>query len=449
MVSGIEKKRLFVAMPYGERTNCLDDRNANKKVKVNFNAVWEGILSPAIPKDFIAQRADELQESGIIDQLYIKWLLEADVVLADLTFGNPNVYYELGIRQALSRRGTVLVAQQGMVLPFDVASQSVLNYDYFNAASLNKFQENLAARILNAASHEKDSPVHIFLPGLFVRRYEANDTPEVIVNRLNSRVAELESQVSGFKQRESVERLLRRINDASDSNQLITLYHFVLSQKTSSVEILEILAIRLRKVGRLKEALSALKLANKLYPNDPEILRELGFCCRKLGEEHYEEAKDYFLAALKINDADPELHGMIGGMLKRQGEYEKAIEHYLRAYSLVNDDLYSLVNLGAVSILLNRKGDAERYYGNVLELCDNKIAKGTADYWTHLCRGEAAVALGKKRFSIQAYKDAVNLKPPVEDVRSASEQLEFFIEVEHHKALAFEVLNSLLYPFLG
>src|ERR1044071_3370250 len=109
MMSDIEKKRLFVAMPYGERESCLDDRSTNKKVKINFNAVWEGILSPAVPEDFIAKRADELQESGIIDQLYIEWLLEAEVVLADLTFGNPNVYYELGIRQALSKRGTVLV----------------------------------------------------------------------------------------------------------------------------------------------------------------------------------------------------------------------------------------------------------------------------------------------------------------------------------------------------
>jgi hypothetical protein len=106
-------KKLFVAMPYGRRKAPLDEDKADATVEIDFDAVWREVLQPAVPKDFETRRADELRQPGLIDRLYSEWLFDADIVLADLTFGNPNVYYELGIRQALSRKATVLVACKG------------------------------------------------------------------------------------------------------------------------------------------------------------------------------------------------------------------------------------------------------------------------------------------------------------------------------------------------
>ena len=278
-------KKLFVAMPYEEREGFLDIKDLKNKIKIDFDSVWKGILAPAIPSNFIAKPAKLLQESGIIDQIYIEWLLEADVVLADLTFHNPNVYYEVGIRQTLSKKGTVLVAQNGTKLPFDLASQNVLNYDYFNASTLRQFQDNLTERI-NAALYKQDSPVHIFLPGLFVKRYEHNNTPDFIIEKLSDRVAELESDTAKLKNRELVERTLRNIQNTDNSNQLLRICIYELKNTAPSIQVLEILAIKLRKTGRVKEALELLKRANDIFPKDFEILRELGFCCRKLGEDH-------------------------------------------------------------------------------------------------------------------------------------------------------------------
>lgn len=161
--------KLFVAMPYGKRKGYLDEQK--KSVTIDFDAVWEKIFRPALPERFEMKRADELRKPGLIDKLYNEWLYDAEIVLADLTFGNPNVYYELGIRQALSRKGTVLVACLGTVLPFDVRNQLVLSYDYFNATTVRSFQDELGAAIEGAASQEVDSPVHVFLSGrLFVTR---------------------------------------------------------------------------------------------------------------------------------------------------------------------------------------------------------------------------------------------------------------------------------------
>ena len=55
-------------------------------------------------------RADDEQRAGDIRTDMFQELLVADLVLADLTLDNPNVWYELGVRHALRARGVVLVA---------------------------------------------------------------------------------------------------------------------------------------------------------------------------------------------------------------------------------------------------------------------------------------------------------------------------------------------------
>src|SRR5262249_52496821 len=159
--------KLFVAMPFGVRKAPLDSEGSGRLKEIDFNGVWAEIFQPAIPKDFEKEnikRADELRLSGPIDRKYIEWLYDSDVVLADLTFGNPNVFYELGIRHALSRKGTVMVACEGARLPFDVQNQTVFRYDYFKATTIRAFQTQLREALKYALAQELDSPVHIFLP---------------------------------------------------------------------------------------------------------------------------------------------------------------------------------------------------------------------------------------------------------------------------------------------
>ncbi len=111
------KERLFIAMPYGKRKAPLDMDFPDRTVEIDFDSVWSGLIKPAIPKDFDIKRADELHRPGLIDLMYNEWLYEADIVLADLTFGNPNVFYELGIRQALSKASSDILV--GFVRPWD------------------------------------------------------------------------------------------------------------------------------------------------------------------------------------------------------------------------------------------------------------------------------------------------------------------------------------------
>ena len=72
-------------------------------------------------------RADQEQRAGDIITDMFQELLIADLVVADLTIDNPNVWYELGVRHALRARGIVLVAE-GARRPLRSLSQRKLRY---------------------------------------------------------------------------------------------------------------------------------------------------------------------------------------------------------------------------------------------------------------------------------------------------------------------------------
>jgi tetratricopeptide (TPR) repeat protein len=441
-------KRLFVAMPYGVRKGCLDYEEPDKLSEIDFDGVWKGILQPAIPPGFEIKRADQLRQPGLIDRMYNEWLFDADIVLADLTFGNPNVYYELGIRQALSRKGTVLVACKGTKLPFDVRNQYVIHYDYFAAPTLPAFHVELRQAINNAGIQELDSPVHVFLPGLVVRRYRGEKPPEVRVEELTHRIQELETALRDQRSQDDEERLLHKLREATNAHRLLSLHQLISRRDVWSVNLLEQLAISLRDAGYFDEALEALNRALKIDPNDPEILRELGFVYRKKGPLYYSEAETYMERALQLNDHDSELHGMLGGLFRRRGEYERALAQYTRAHELQPDDLYPLVTIGAMCGALGRVIEAKDWYQKVKATCENLISENRADHWTYLCFGEASIALGNQEAANVAYRKAIEANPPVEHVRSEAEQLEFLVDRNFAAESARKVL-PILREYIG
>ena len=434
-------KRLFVAMPYGIRIAPLDYEELGSPRKIDFDAVWKEVLQPAVPAGFDIKRADELRQPGLIDRMYNEWLFDADIVLADLTFSNPNVYYELGIRQALSKKGTVLVACKGTNLPFDVRNQYVIYYDYFAMPTLRAFQLELGQAIENACIQDLDSPVHVFLPGLVVRRYRGEKPPEVKVQELTERIQELETAIERSQDEE--ERLLDKVREATTGHRLLSLHHLISTRDIKSVHVLEQLAIRLRDVGYFDEALGTLNRALKIHPDDPELLREIGFVCRKKGPSYYSQAENYMEQALQLNDHDSELHGMLGGLFRRRGEYERALAEYRRAHELQPDDLYPLVTVGAMCGALGKVEEAKDWYQKVQATCEKLISEMRADHWAYLCLGEANVALGNLEAANAAYRKAIEANPPAEHVRSEVEQLEFLVERNYVAESARNVLPIL------
>ncbi len=70
-------------------------------------------------------RADLETAPGPVTQKMVRSLLEADIVIADLTGRNPNVNYELGIAHSFGRRVVVLV-DSAKSLPFDTKDERAI-----------------------------------------------------------------------------------------------------------------------------------------------------------------------------------------------------------------------------------------------------------------------------------------------------------------------------------
>jgi len=82
------------------------------------------------------ERADHIAASGVITTQVFTRLLEDDLVVADLTGSNPNVFYELAVRHMV-RKPFVQFIQKGEKIPFDIALNRTLHYD-FDVATVDR-----------------------------------------------------------------------------------------------------------------------------------------------------------------------------------------------------------------------------------------------------------------------------------------------------------------------
>jgi hypothetical protein len=97
---------------------------------------------------------------GIITNQVIRELLEAPLVIADLTEHNANVYYELAIRHAI-RKPLVELIKTGEVVPFDVAATRVLHLDDPDLDNVGALRTRVDAAIKAAESKSThaDNPI--------------------------------------------------------------------------------------------------------------------------------------------------------------------------------------------------------------------------------------------------------------------------------------------------
>lgn len=114
MSKDASKKQCFVVSPIGK---------AGSEARINADWLLDGIIKPVITaffSEFQIIRADTIAAPGLIDSQIIRPLLEAELVIADLTGLNPNVFYEIGIRHVM-QLPIVHMHRDGEPIPFDVS----------------------------------------------------------------------------------------------------------------------------------------------------------------------------------------------------------------------------------------------------------------------------------------------------------------------------------------
>ena len=122
------KKVAFVAMPFGTKATGVS--GGKGPANVDFDALWEKALSPALSGlNYLPIRADNQTGSVIIKDM-LEQLVLADLVLADVSIPNGNVYYEAGVRHAARETGCILLCAEWSNLLFDLAQITQLRYPF-------------------------------------------------------------------------------------------------------------------------------------------------------------------------------------------------------------------------------------------------------------------------------------------------------------------------------
>jgi len=166
----MDKKYCFVIMPISDQVDYD---------KGHFSRVYEHLIKPACEKGgFIPVRADEESKTNYIVIDIIKKILESDIVLCDLSSKNPNVLYELGLRQAFNKK-SVLIKDNKTSRVFDIQSLRTIDYDENLRIDEVKNKIDLIAKTLEDTYNSNDSEVNSLIQLLSIKPASFSDSVEL------------------------------------------------------------------------------------------------------------------------------------------------------------------------------------------------------------------------------------------------------------------------------
>ena len=144
-------KSVFVVMPIGDQTYG-DIAVTEAELRSRYDHLIREALLKASP-NLEVMRADDVAAPGAITTDILTRIMHADLVVADVTYPNPNVFYELGLRHAC-RNGTIIIRERlGPRAPFDIAHLRHIDYD-----NTTPGLSTLANRLRSAIEHFDRNP---------------------------------------------------------------------------------------------------------------------------------------------------------------------------------------------------------------------------------------------------------------------------------------------------
>ncbi len=370
-------KMCFVIMGFGTKTDFVTGRS------LDLDKSYRTLIRPAVENAGLrCVRADEIVHAGSIDVTMYRHLLNADLVIADISTCNPNALYELGVRHALRPFTTITIAEDKITYPFDVSHIAIRHYQHLGQGidfeEAVRFRGELTSAIQTLLERpEPDSPVYSSVSGLnppiieLVAKAEAAATeppaPEsdVTLSVLTQR-AEAALAASRFDEAKMLFSAARVIRDDPFLVQRLALATYK-SRSPSDAEALE----------ALEEAKAILRGLDPEVSNDPETLGLWGAVHKRLWSA-------------------------TGG----HDHLDTAILAYERGFDIRNDyyngiNLAFLLNLRAtVSSPAEQIADfvnAERVRRRVIPLCERQLpiaASPPERYWLQATLAEAHLGIG-------------------------------------------------------
>jgi len=454
-------KTCFVVMGFGKKTDFETGRI------LDLDKSYLNMIKPAVEAAGLkCIRADEIVHSGLIDVPMYEQLLNADVVVADLSTSNKNAFYELGVRHALRPFTTIIVAEDGIkAFPFDVNHVAVRQYHHLGEdigyGEVMRFQKLLTEALTQLVAQDStslDSPVYTFLRNLVPPALQKEQEAALAAVAASAAAA---APPAATNAEAATHRILMAEVDKAQSE----------GDWAKSKMLLE----TVRKLQAESRAL--LRAAAPVTPTqddreDPYILQRLALATYKAGlpteAAALQAARDLLLAFDPHTSNDTETLGMWGAIHKRRWalsrrpatepaspaetpDLDEAVRAYERGFYLRND-YYNGINL---AFMLNVRAaeaaspaeaiadyvQARRVRQEVVAICTQWLAgqslrtDGNAEqpgadpknragsYWVLATQAEAYLGLGQEEQAAGALAAAYAIAPQPDMKASTEEQL--------------------------
>lgn len=164
--------------------------------------LFHDVIEPALleidlfDKDGII-RADKVENPGSINDQVIDLILNSNLIVADLSFHNPNAFYELGIADHAGKP-VILFSRKGERIPFDKSNDRVIMADLRYYHERRKARE-VVTKFAKAALHENHKVSNPVTQAKAYHEFQASADPkEKMIAELQRRVSTLEA--SSFEQ---------------------------------------------------------------------------------------------------------------------------------------------------------------------------------------------------------------------------------------------------------
>lgn len=313
----------FVVMGFGKKTDFETGRT------LDLDMSYLNMIKPAVEAAGLkCLRADEIVHSGLIDLPMYEQLLNADVVVADLSTSNKNAFYELGIRHALRPFTTIIICEDGMKspMPFDVNHVAVRQYHHLGedigSSEAKRFSALLTDAIKNILTEDprdQDSPVYTFINGLKAPEIAAA-IKEAVQPAQPITISPAEKTPSDLR---THSELMRDADEAQKEGDWLSAKVFL---------------TKIRKNARF----------NKPVKEDAYTLQRLALATYKSQSpnevDSLKEADRIIEVLLPATSNDPETLGLWGAVHKRLWELtnntshlDKAVNAYERGFYIRND----------------------------------------------------------------------------------------------------------------
>ena len=257
------KKECFVIGPIGG-AGSQERRHADMLL----NAVIREAFSEA-PYKYDVIRADTVADPGMITDKVIGKLLYAELCVADLSYLNPNVFYELGIRHA-AKKPVIHVASSDTELPFDNIGHRAVFFDIGDWHSIRDTIDQIRSYVdyINSEDFSVSNPI-TQAESSFKIESSSNPRDKVIAS-LQDRIEYLEKsqrrigkfgqfREDRFEKRNQINNRKILIHDVVDLLESQKVDGFVIGEIVRSMETKENIESLQHTYERIRQILSASK----------------------------------------------------------------------------------------------------------------------------------------------------------------------------------------------